>query len=212
MRLDAKAWLDHLDAARTLALAGDAEGVHQVRVCTRRLRVWLGFKGHAALQEELRWLGHALALARDLDVFGEVLTAAARKQLRVSALKMIVDALASERWSMLRQRLEHVRAPKKSKAKRALRKLEQKLKKRRAALPSNDGAALHRLRRALRHVRYAREWLGVDTAELATEQDRLGAVCDLLALEGFAQTHHAEVPVQLSEGIARCFELLEEER
>ena len=212
MRLDAKAWLEHLEGARTLALAGDVEGVHQVRVCTRRLRVWLGFKGHTALQEELRWLGHALALSRDLDVFGEVLTAAAAKNLRVRAMELTVNALESERWSMLRQRLEQVRAPKKSKAKRALRKLERRLKKRRAELPGGDGAALHRLRRALRHVRYAREWLGVDTAELAGEQDQLGAVCDLLALDEFAKSHHAEVPAQLTRGIAKCFELLETSR
>jgi CHAD domain-containing protein len=76
-------------------------------------------------------------------------------------------------------------------------------------LPSRDGAALHRLRRSLRRVRYAREWLGTDTSELANEQDRLGAVCDLLALESFAHREHAKVPPQLTAAIKSSFDVLE---
>lgn len=209
MRLDASAWLDHLEDARTLALAGDVEGVHQVRVAARRLRVWLAFTGHEALQEELRWLCGALALSRDLDVYGEVFTTSTLAELRPRAMEETVAALESERWFELRDRLNEVRPPKKSKAKRALKKLERRLKERRASLPPRDGAALHRLRRTARRVRYAREWLGRDAADLAREQDRLGALCDLLSLEGLARGQQAEIPAQLTEAIARAFELLE---
>lgn len=209
MRLDATAWLTHLDDARTLALAGDVEGVHQVRVALRRLRVWLSFKGHASLQEELRWACGELAPLRDLDVFGEVLTSEALDELRPGAVETAAEALGSERWLALRQRLSKVRAPKRARARRALPKLEQRLAQLRDALPSGDGEALHRLRRQLRRVRYAREWLGLDTSELGAEQEWLGAVCDLLALANFARRLEVEVPAQLEEGLARAFELLE---
>ncbi|MDP1828064.1 MAG: CHAD domain-containing protein [Archangium sp.] len=209
MRLDATAWLTHLDDARTLALAGDVEGVHQVRVALRRLRVWLGFKGHDSLQEELRWACGELALLRDLDVFGEVLTSEALEELRPGAVEAAAEALGSERWLALRQRLTAVRSPKRARAKRTLPKLEKKLEQLRRALPPGDGEALHRLRRQLRRVRYAREWLGLGTSDLGAEQERLGALCDLLALSNFATRLGVEVPSPLEEGIARAFELLE---
>ena len=209
MRLHAKEWLEHLDGARTLALAGDATGVHQVRVAARRLRVWLGFKGHASLEAELRWVCGELALLRDLEVFGATLTAEAVAELRTRATQRAVEALESTRWTALREELENTRPPKRSRAKKALPKLEKKLEKRRATLPAGDGPALHALRRSLRRVRYAREWLGVDASELAAEQEQLGAVCDLLALHAFAESQQAEVPAQLNAAIANGFELLE---
>ncbi|MDP2274669.1 MAG: CHAD domain-containing protein [Archangium sp.] len=209
MRLQAKAWLERLDDARTLALAGDAEGVHQVRVAARRLRVWLGFKGHAALEEALRWACGELALLRDLEIFGEALMAEPLAELKARATQQAVEALESPRWSALRQALEQTRAPKKSRARRASSKLERRLEKRRATLPAGEGDALHALRRSIRRVRYAQEWLGIDASALAAEQERLGALCDLLALRAFAKSQRVEVPAQLSEAITRAFELLE---
>ena len=152
MRIDAGPWLQHLDDARTLALAGDPEGVHQVRVALRRLRVWLSFKGHAALQEELRWLCGALALLRDLDVFGAVFTAEAQAELRPGAVATAVAALESQRWELLRARLSEVPAPKASRAKRAVERFEKKLEGQRDELEAADGEALHRLRRSLRRL------------------------------------------------------------
>lgn len=209
MRLDATAWMKHLDDARILALAGDAEGVHQVRVSLRRLRVWLGFKKATALEGELRWGCRALAPLRDLDVFSEVLTKEAREALRADAVKEALGALGSERWLAMREALAAVTAPRRGKAKRALPRLEKKVKKLRRSLPPGDGAALHRLRRTLRRVRYAREWLGLSTSDLAAEQEWLGAVCDLLALEAFAKRHGADLPTPLSAAIERAFEALE---
>lgn len=210
MRLDATAWLQHLDDARTLALAGDVEGVHQVRVALRRLRVWVGFKKLGALEEEMRWGCRALAPLRDLDVFGEVFSPDALEHLRPEAMNDAVRALESPRWQSLREALGAVRPPRRSKARRALPKLEKKLKKLRRTMSPRDGAALHRVRRTLRCVRYAREWLGLDTAELAVEQERLGAVCDLLALAAFAKEHDAPIPEPLQLAIEQAFTLLKE--
>jgi CHAD domain-containing protein len=62
----------HDAAAR---LGEDAEGVHQARVATRRLRSNLGTfapvlrsRPMAGLVKDLRWLGRALGTVRDLDV------------------------------------------------------------------------------------------------------------------------------------------------
>jgi CHAD domain-containing protein len=145
---------------------------------------------------------------RDLDVFGEVLSAEARDGVRVEALAAASDALNSERWSALREALEVVRHPKRSTAKKNLRQLERRMEKLGSALHDQDGEELHRLRRTLRRVRYAREWLGLNTSELATQQESLGAVCDLLALQAFAVRYGAEVPSQLVDGIVRGFELI----
>ena len=207
MRIDATKVIAHLDQARMRALAGDPEGIHDVRSASRRLRVWLEFKGHPALQEELRWLGHALARARDLEVFKGALTMVAQTELRAPAMTAAANALQSKRWLALREELERVKAPKTAKAKRALPRLEKKLKKSRAALAPGDGNAIHRLRRAVRRLRYAREWMELEAKELATEQERLGAVCDLLALRAFAERHGAEVPSTLAAGMGSALEL-----
>lgn len=210
MRLEATEWLMHLDDARTLALAGDAEGVHQVRVALRRLRVWVGFRKLGSLEEELGWACRALAPLRDLDVFGGVLSGEALEALRTDAVEEAAKALESERWLALRESLAALRPPRRGKAKRALPGLEKKLKKLRRVMKPGNGAALHRMRRALRRVRYTRDWLGLDTSDLAAEQEWLGAVCDLLALEAFTKQYDAEVPKQLRDAIERAFALLQE--
>lgn len=69
--------LREIVAHQPIALDGtDPEGVHQVRVATRRLRSALGVFGPlfepaplAALSDELRWLMGELAEAREWDVF-----------------------------------------------------------------------------------------------------------------------------------------------
>lgn len=209
MRLDPGRWLGHFDEARVQALAGDAEGVHQVRVSLRRLRVWLGFRRRQqALDRELRWLGRALAPLRDLDVFDAVLTDEAKAALRDEALQGALQALRSERCDALSAALAEVRWPRRRRAARGLAKLERALEARRAAAGSGDGAQLHRLRRALRRVRYAREWLGLEARPLAAEQDQLGALCDLLALARFADAQGVASPRVLQRAVASGFALL----
>jgi triphosphatase len=77
----------HNEAA---TLAGEAEGIHQMRVAVRRLRSALAaFKPmlpvehHHWASEELKWLTHSLAPARNWDVFvGEL-------------LRTVIDALSN---------------------------------------------------------------------------------------------------------------------
>lgn len=210
MRLDPGRWLEHFDAARAQALAGDAEGLHQVRVSLRRLRVWLGFKRRQRkLDRELRWLGRALAPLRDLDVFDTVLTAEAKAALRDEAQRASLRALGSPRCDDLSAALGEVKWPKRRRAERTLAGLETTLEAQREAMAEGDGEQLHRLRHSLRRVRYAREWLGLDARALASEQDRLGALCDLLALQRLAATHGVATPDVLQRALRRGFALLD---
>ena len=72
------ACLRHAEANRPAVLAGQMEGVHQMRVAFRRLRSGLKIfrpliprEASAALVENIRWLNGFLGPARDWDVFLE---------------------------------------------------------------------------------------------------------------------------------------------
>ena len=66
------------------ARAGDVEGVHELRVATRRLRAALRFfapvlpaKFVENMRHEVKWLASAIGAVRDLDVLGQLVTARA---------------------------------------------------------------------------------------------------------------------------------------
>lgn len=62
-------WLQHLREHLPIAKEGrDPEGVHQVRVAVRRLRVWLRLAGLRVLEDDLAWLVRAAGEVRDLEV------------------------------------------------------------------------------------------------------------------------------------------------
>lgn len=85
------ACLNHVMQNEAAALAGLAEGIHQMRVGVRRLRAaltafgkMLPTKERRWASQELRWLADALGAARNLDVFAGALIAPARKALGAS--------------------------------------------------------------------------------------------------------------------------------
>lgn len=191
-------WVEHLVRHLSMAREGvDPEGVHQVRVAGRRLRVWLNLGGHRALGDDLRWLVQVLGRLRDLDVlcalpvgdlgpFAEWLGAR-----RTAAHDEAAEVLGSFRIEGLCRALEVLPPLKTSKARAVLGDLEADVAKRSRGwveakawtLPPEAALEeLHRLRRALRRVRYGREWLGEPDALLPVVQDVLGAVCDVAAL------------------------------
>ncbi|WP_181783194.1 CYTH and CHAD domain-containing protein [Pseudonocardia pini] len=124
---------DRLAAADLAARRDEEDAVHQVRVAARRIRSALKAYGDlvtgprpAALIEELRWLGRALAGSRDLEVQEERITLAlqalppelvlgsvqaqvtrhfARAQAEARAATLA--ALDGERYAALRGALEH---------------------------------------------------------------------------------------------------------
>jgi len=82
------ACLDQLRSNKDSARAGDAEGIHQLRVAVRRLRAILSAFAPFLLPEprrwasnELRWFADALGEARNLDVFVSALLVPARAAL-----------------------------------------------------------------------------------------------------------------------------------
>jgi triphosphatase len=86
------ACLDHIMQNEAAALAGLAEGIHQMRVGVRCLRAALTAFGEMLrtkerrwASQELRWVADALGAARNLDVFVGALIAPARKALGTSA-------------------------------------------------------------------------------------------------------------------------------
>lgn len=88
LRRIGRASLDHLLRNEPAVLAGDAEGIHQMRVAVRRLRAILSAfapmlpdEQRRRVSQELRWFADALGEARNLDVFVTDLIAPARAGL-----------------------------------------------------------------------------------------------------------------------------------
>jgi len=174
--------------AAALRAGRSEEGLHQLRVAFRRLEVALGVFGQEFEQEwlgELRGrakiLSHRLAPARDLDVFiGELLEAAPDKETsgfaalrdRAEAARELawhrvqaciaapeferftddVAALTQSQVPLTRQR----RLPKT--ASRMLDRQIRRVKKRGRTAHSQEEGDLHRLRIALKKLRYTAEF------------------------------------------------------
>jgi CHAD domain-containing protein len=165
-------------------LGSDPEDLHQFRVATRRLRAFLRAgrpllepSWSEPLRDELRWLGGALGPARDLDVLIErirddvagvgeedafVGLLGALEAERAEARGAVVEALSSDRYLALLDRLEHVGEPEPSGSRRTLRDVwSAEWKRTRKAFARLDEASpddeLHAGRIRVKRVRYAAE-------------------------------------------------------
>ena len=115
-------------------LGSDPEDLHQLRVATRRLRAFLRAARpllertwSEPIRVELGWLGGVLGPARDLDVLSDRLEAdvatlgedagegagvlAQLAEERAAARRAVVEALTSDRYLALLDRLDHVSEP-----------------------------------------------------------------------------------------------------
>ena len=178
-------WLDHLVAHLPVAREGrDAEGAHQIRVAGRRLIVWLELSGYGVLRDDLRALVRGAGRVRDLEVLlQETLPRSFEHWLRerlAEARAAFVPMLDAPRLNGLLTALAVLPSLEDDAARRRLAHYGRVVKKR-AAVWTRSGSldALHALRRALRRLRYAREWQGLDAADLKTWQETLGRVGDL---------------------------------
>ncbi|MCZ7588977.1 MAG: CHAD domain-containing protein [Gaiella sp.] len=165
-------------------LGSDPEELHQLRVATRRLRAFLragrelvDASWAASLRDELGWLGRALGPARDLDVLLERLTADAEalgdetvpaallatlEEERVEARAVVVDALSSDRYLALLDRLDAVAEPPPSGVETPLAEVwRREWRRTRRVLDRLDGdspdAELHAGRIRVKRARYAAE-------------------------------------------------------
>ena len=149
--------------AEGTARAGAVEGVHQLRVATRRLRAALRLFGPvlpARLVEsctaDLRWLGHCVGRVRDLDVLAAAIAACGARMAPperpgVAALQRDVAARRREAHHELVALLE---TPRCRRLLARLQKLAATVPKRRAgeALGARVGALLRPLVRAVQRA------------------------------------------------------------
>lgn len=170
-----------------LVRAGDVDGVHDMRVATRRLRSTLAtFRrqlGRAELRDELKWLADLLGGVRDRDVLTDLILGAAaddivgdriRRHLatdRDTARAELTQALISERYFALLDAVDALAGqPAGRVATGALldRTENRLLKAGRLLEDADDDLALHEARKGYKKARYAVETVRVldgDAAE-----------------------------------------------
>jgi CHAD domain-containing protein len=179
-------WLEHL--ARHLPIARDGEdleGVHQLRVASARLEVFLRLADRRCLRDDLRWLRERASAVRDLDVLvASNVPAAFASWLdgeRLVARAGLIEALESSRLRALLEGWRWVPTLRREDARAARERLARRTVKRarRTFDASASIEAFHDVRRSLRRLRYADEWLGRDVDELKALQETLGLLNDV---------------------------------
>lgn len=192
-------WLVHLIEHLPIARLGqDPEGVHQVRVAVRRLRVWLQLAGMRVLEDDLAWLVRAASQVRDLEVLllHPDLPRAFQRWARVrlkEARTGFIPVLDSPRLAGLLQALSILPPLDGRAAEARLARLTQRVERRAEEWRTEDSIeSLHALRRALRRLRYAREWLQQDSEIVKKLQDIFGQVGDLGFTLNYLEAFEAE--------------------
>lgn len=186
--------LDHLRHHHPVAIEGrEPEGVHQVRVAARRLGVWLELADRRVLAGDLRWLRNAAGEVRDLDVLLALsLPGALRGDLLArydSARAALVVDLEGPRCLGLIDALRHLPPLSIQRARSGVERLVKLVERRGERVDAERKSSeaqrdrLHSLRRALRRLRYAREWIGEPDPSLKRLQTALGDLNDLDQLQ-----------------------------
>lgn len=184
--LPASTWLEELQTRiESLRASIDPESVHKLRVSAGRLSVWLELGGRRALRDDLRNLRRAASAVRDLDVISahehDSVWAETLRQERAEEAARLRAAMKSPRIEALVDALENVPEPDAVCVRSALQRLKRRVQRAGDQLDDSENRerALHRLRRRVRRLRYALEWLGADTGELRELQESLGSLNDL---------------------------------
>lgn len=180
-----KPWLEHLVRQLDVAREGrDPEGVHQVRVAAGRLDVWLELAGIRLLRDDLAWLRAGASQLRELDVLAESKPPDAWLDWiegRRAACRREFEAFLDEPRLAGLLRALPLHAPLvPTRAEERLAKLRRRARRRGARMEDEpaDIHAFHRLRKALRRLRYALEWLGEDARQIKSLQNALGDLND----------------------------------
>jgi CHAD domain-containing protein len=185
--IPADPWIAHLDKQIEILRSRDEpDAVHQLRVGAGRLSVWLELQGRRALRDDLRWLRRSATELRDLDVlllrdrseeWNDMLISR-----RGEALSQVRAAFLSPRLESLQLGLACVPPPAEPIAARGLARIQKRVLRagERLARNEKDATALHRLRRRVRRLRYAFDWMQLDSTEIKSLQDALGKYNDLV--------------------------------
>ncbi len=193
------------------AAIGQVEAVHQLRVACARLDTWLVLAEQPDQRKRLRRLRRAAGEARNLHI---TLQRALPPRFRAwleerqpKAQARLTRRIADPRTAALLAEIEALPplSPEQATAGRAA--LARRARER---LPEDlfAPADWHRLRRTLRRVRYATEWLDQDASALKAAHEALGVQSDALALAawlelypGGARRLRAQVKAQLQQGV-----------
>lgn len=178
-------WLLHLGRHLPVAVEGaDPEGVHQVRVSAGRLAVWVELTGRRVLRDDLRRLRRTATGVRDADVLLErdlphdleEWLRARRERDRAAML----EAFASPHVPALRRALGVLPGIDREAAARALGDFRERVRRRGDAVARapHDDEVIHGLRRAVRKLRYALDWVGTPDPRLKDLQTTLGDLND----------------------------------
>jgi CHAD domain-containing protein len=185
----------------------DEGALHQARIAMRRLRGALDFfrpairqSGLSTLETEVRWLAGSLADARDIDVFmaqHDALGRADRKRLKAAREAAYAEAVAAVDSPRLRNLLLDLvqwlalgkwqkKTASRSLSKFADERLDKRwnmVRQRASHLAELDDKGLHRLRIAVKKLRYAVDFLGPLYGKRARKiASRLGKIQDCLGL------------------------------
>lgn len=146
--------------------------------------MWLSLGGWHVLDDDLRWLRDEAAPSRDLDVqLGMHPPAGWARELRrrrAEARGRLLRALGDPRMKSLLSALASLPPVPLGAARREARRLSRRALSlgKKTPFRSADVEPIHRLRRSVRRVRFALEWLCEDASEVKSLQDALGEVCD----------------------------------
>jgi CHAD domain-containing protein len=155
-----------------------------VRVAAGRLSVWLELAGFRVLRDDLRWLRRSAGTVRDCDIVlasspAPALVRRIEERCRIQH-RELSSVLASERVPSLLAALSVLPPLSRRTAKKRVRRLKRRVLRAgdELARAPTDLLALHRLRRRLRRLRYALEWLDEKPKTLEKLQDAFGALND----------------------------------
>jgi len=179
--ISAGRWIVHLRAHLVIARQGsDVEGIHQIRVASRRLDTWLVLGNLRVLRDDLRWLRASVSAARDLDVLAAsdvpVEVAAWLRQRRGAEQNAVVAATGSRRTAALADALALLPDLDAKTARRSIARILRQVLRRGARLDPDAivDTHLHALRRSVRRLRFAIEWTGDRCSRLAELQETFG--------------------------------------
>jgi hypothetical protein len=184
-----------------------ADTIHDARSAASRLCAWLELAGHRALRDDLRWLRRCAAPVRDADVaLARGVPAALREWLAVERLHRRDDfarSIAHPRLAALRSAMPLLPPIPRIDAEGRMDPIERRVRRRSDAVTDDAPAdTIHRLRRAVRRLRNARDWLGVESGSLRPALDAFGALTDTSAILRLVQDCPAGgVPPEFADGL-----------
>lgn len=228
-RLVMSSIIEHMRSNVPEALAGEAEGVHQLRIGIRRARSALRFykpllpaNKVRRFDTRLRRFGLIFGPARDWDVFlteTYKVTWPEADEIHQRALRQhrdhqgqVTGVLRQPQFAKLLDRLNNwshsVPLPEEPFGKHApdlLDRLVRQTRKRQRAAAKDDPKSMHRLRRSVKRLRYACEFVGWMyprkqvkryTKMLKQSQDLLGKFNDTIVTEGLLTYIEMQAPMR----------------